>query len=120
EAASLELCTVEAVTNAIKHAYGDTPGHEVSIELLLNNERLDVAVFDQGQSIPKEHLAKLSESSRVFEFDPSDLGAIPEGGMGLEIIRQEMDEVSYSTDNGTNCLRMTKFLSPAQSAQAPV
>jgi anti-sigma regulatory factor (Ser/Thr protein kinase) len=47
------------------------------------------------------------------------LAGVPEGGMGIEIIRQAMDEASYSTNSGTNCLRLTKFLRRSHSVEAP-
>jgi serine/threonine-protein kinase RsbW len=117
DAASLELCAVEAATNAIKHAYRGAPGHEVSLEVFFTRDRLYVDVCDQGASMPEEQIGKLRTGSHVLEFDPEDLGAVPEGGMGLEIIRQAMDEASYSSNGGTNCIRLTKFLRPTGSEE---
>jgi serine/threonine-protein kinase RsbW len=114
DTSSLELCAVEGVTNAIKHAYRSVPGNEVSLEVSFNRQRIDLDVRDQGTSMPEEHIQKLRNGSSVFAFDPADLSKIPEGGMGLEIIRQQMDEASYSACCGTNCLRLTKFLRPPE------
>jgi serine/threonine-protein kinase RsbW len=124
EASSVDLCATEAVTNAIKHAYRGAQGHDVSVEVCFTSEpdpdvRLDVSVCDQGVSMPEEQLAKLRDGSNVLEFDPADLGSVPEGGMGIEIIRLLMDQVSYSTNGGTNCLRMTKFFGRSESAKVP-
>jgi serine/threonine-protein kinase RsbW len=110
QAYSLELCAVEAVTNAIKHAYREVPGHEVTLEVSFTPERLDLHVLDQGLSMPEEQIHRLSSGAGVFQFDPHCLESIPEGGMGLEIIRHEMDESSYATAGGSNCLTLTKFL----------
>ena len=111
QAYSVELCAVEAVTNAIKHAYRGVSGHEVMLEMSFTPERIDLRVCDQGVSMPEEQIEKLSSGSSVFEFDPECLETVPEGGMGLEIIRHEMDELSYSSENGSNCLKLTKFVS---------
>ena len=119
EASSLDLCVIEAATNVIKHAYRGTAGHDVSVEIGFTRERVDVAVRDQGVSMPEEQLRKLRDGSRVLEFDPANLEAVPEGGMGIEIIRRGMDEASYSTQGGTNCLRLTKFLRRSHSVEAP-
>jgi serine/threonine-protein kinase RsbW len=119
QASSVDLCVIEAATNAIKHAYRGAPGRDVSVEIFFNPERLDVEVRDQGASMPQEQLRKLREGSHVLEFDPADLAGVPEGGMGIEIIRQAMDEASYSTNSGTNCLRLTKFLRRSHSVEAP-
>ena len=112
EAAATELCAVEAVTNAIKHAYRGAPGNDVSIEIAYTPERLDLAVRDRGASMPEEQVRRLIQGSDVFAFDPSDLKSVPEGGMGLELMRQTMDQATYSTEGGTNCLRLTRFLRP--------
>jgi len=106
---SLELCAVEAVTNAIKHAYRGAPGHEVTLDVSFNSERLDLLVLDRGLTMPPEQIVKLSKSSSAFEFDPGCLESIPEGGMGLQIIRHEMDEACYSSEKGVNSLKLTKF-----------
>jgi serine/threonine-protein kinase RsbW len=111
QAYAVELCAVEAVTNAIRHAYRGAPGHEVTLDLFFTPERLDLHVLDQGLSMPEAQISRLSTGSTVFEFDPDCLESIPEGGMGLEIIRHEMDETSYSTNGATNCLSLTKLLS---------
>jgi len=113
EASSIGVCTVEAAANAIKHAYRGVRGHDVWLHVSFTPERLDLEVRDQGITMPEKQVNLLSSGSHVFEFDPTNLEGIPEGGMGLEIIRQTMDEASYSTRDGTNCLRLTKFLRPA-------
>jgi serine/threonine-protein kinase RsbW len=115
QAASLELCAVEAVTNAIKHAYGGALGHDVSLAVSFEGKRVDMEVSDSGLRMPEEQLKNLACGSDVLEFDPADLDTLPEGGMGLEIIRREMDEASYSTDGGNNCLKLTRFLRSSES-----
>ncbi len=115
EASLVDLSAVEAVTNVIKHAYLGTPGHEVAVEVLAAGERLDLFVRDRGQSMPEEQVAKLRDGSNVLEFDPLDLELVPEGGMGLQIIHQLMDETAYITEAGINCLRLTKFLHRSES-----
>jgi inorganic pyrophosphatase len=111
---SIDVCVVEAVTNVIKHAYHGAPGKDVSIEVSAKPTRLDLYVHDQGQSMPDEYVTKLLNGSQVFNFDPQDLAGVPEGGMGLQIIHQLIDEVDYSVEGGTNSLRLTKFLRPSE------
>jgi anti-sigma regulatory factor (Ser/Thr protein kinase) len=119
DASAVDLCAVEAATNAIKHAYRGVRGHEVTVEISSEGERLELEVRDQGMSMPDQHVARLRDGSAVLEFDPADLGNVPEGGMGIEITRQLMDEVSYLSDGITNCLKMTKLLKTRESAKAP-
>ena len=114
----MELCAVEAVTNAIKHAYRGAGGHEVSVEVSFTRERLDLDVRDQGMSMPAAQALKLRSGSQVFDFDPSDLEAIPEGGMGLEIIRREMARHPIRRRVDSIVCRLTKFLRPSESVEA--
>ena len=115
---SVDVCAIEAVTNVIKHAYLGAPGKEISAEISATPERLDLYVLDQGQTMSEEHRAKLLSGSRILDFDPLDLEGVPEGGMGLQIIHQLIDEAIYSTEGGTNCLRLTKFLQGGESLVA--
>lgn len=113
---SLELCAVEAVTNVIKHAYRGIAGHQVSLDISYSPDRIDLQVCDEGLSMPQDQIDRLANGSPVFDFDPQCLLAIPEGGMGLALMRHEMDEISYSAQNGGNRLRLTKFIHPGTAA----
>jgi serine/threonine-protein kinase RsbW len=116
QTAEVELCAVEAATSAIKHAYGGKPGRDVSVALAFTDQRLDLEVRDEGRSMPIEQRERLRNGSAVLAFEPSDLANVPEGGMGLEIIHRTMDLVEYSTDGGSNRLRLTKFIRKAARA----
>ena len=117
---SVDVCAVEAVTNAIKHAYHGVGGHEVTVEIVSAADRLDLYVRDSGDCMPAEQAAKLLTGSRVLEFDPVELRAVPEGGMGLQIIHQLMDEAAYSAHGGINCLRLTKFVRLSAATPKPI
>jgi serine/threonine-protein kinase RsbW len=103
ESHHLELCTVEAVSNAIRHAYGGEQGHTVSVRLRLEPDRIEVRVRDEGRPLPEER-----RTPRRPDYDPGNLESIPEGGWGLFLIHQMMDRVEYATDGGANVLVMTK------------
>jgi serine/threonine-protein kinase RsbW len=109
QASQVELCTAEAVTNAIRHAYSNRIGHEVAVTVKIGENRLDIDVSSGGVSMSKENVHRLVNGSEVFEFNDADIDSLPEGGMGLQIIRQVMDDVSYTTDHQVNHLLMTKF-----------
>ncbi len=99
----LELCVVEAVNNATKHAYHSEAGHFVEVEVLILPDRITFNISDQGESMQP---AKV----RLLRFDPQKLSTVPESGMGLFIMHALMDEVSYETDSGRNVLTMSKYL----------
>ena len=102
----LQLCLEELVLNVVNHGF-DNPGqHDIRIGIELNDDDgrvLIVRVVDDGR-----------------EFDPltdtpaPDLDASLEdravGGLGVFLVRQIMDEVSYRREDGLNHLTLTKNL----------
>lgn len=94
----VELCVVEAVTNAIRHAYREADGHWVDVSFTMFPDRLSVAVSHGG------HAPSALPSGKTVCGD----GAAPlqEGGMGLAIIHRVMDRVRYETDGNVHWLTM--------------
>lgn len=111
---SIELSAAEAVANCIKHAYLGAPDSQITVRIFYEQDRLELEVCDHGICMPEQKQELLRTGSGVLDFDPSDLAAVPESGMGLELIRQGMDEAVYSSDGRGNCLRLVKFLSHAE------
>jgi serine/threonine-protein kinase RsbW len=99
----LELCVVEAVNNAIKHAYHCQAGHPVEVELLLCPDRLTFKICDSGEPM---NPAKV----KPFRFDPLKVETLPERGMGVYILNSLMDEVHYETIGAQNILTLIKYL----------
>jgi anti-sigma regulatory factor (Ser/Thr protein kinase) len=100
----------EALTNIIRHSYKgrlDQP-----IEMLLCSVRrqanaevsdgLEILLCDQGPSIEQADLCM-----RALE-------EVKPGGLGLHFIKQSMDIVEYKRTNGTNCLRLVKYVRAAK------
>ncbi len=88
---------VEAFNNAVIHAYEgiQMPG-AVEVELEVGPDALMVRIIDHGQAFVPE------------EVPEPDLAALPEGGLGLFIIRSFMDEVTYARENERNVITMVK------------
>lgn len=114
EAFGIELCVVEAVTNAIEHAYGLVSGHEVKVACALGREGLEIRVCDRGTPMAPELLA--CAGREAFECDPGNLEDLSSRGRGLAIIKEIMDRVSYHSDGGENCLLMFKNLPAPEPA----
>jgi serine/threonine-protein kinase RsbW len=108
ESYQLELCVVEAVNNVIIHSYGKEAGHEVEVHFKLYSDMLAIDVCNTGKTMERDLLEKRNLSS--LQFDPDDLGSIPEGGMGMGFINEIVDSTDYKTGGGKNCLTMTKKL----------
>jgi serine/threonine-protein kinase RsbW len=104
----VELCIVEAVTNAIQHAYHGQPGRVVSIALWSEIGMLHVDVIDNGSPMSARNVERLLQGSDVFEVHEIDPASLPESGRGLQIIHDLMDEVAYISEDSFNRLQLTK------------
>jgi serine/threonine-protein kinase RsbW len=111
DAYSVELCVVEAVSNAIRHAYRGEKGHHVWTRVRLGGSRLEIRIEHEGIPLPEEKRHPPS----LADFDPEDPATIPAGGRGLFLIHSLMDEVRHEASGRRAVLVMTKAL-PARGA----
>jgi serine/threonine-protein kinase RsbW len=107
---AVEICVVEAVNNAIEHAYANAPGHAVEVEVMIDSTALHVAVRDQGRAMDWPATCARTEARGI---DP-----LADSGRGVFIIRSLMDEVSYAHRGGWNVLTMVKYAQPGVGAVA--
>jgi serine/threonine-protein kinase RsbW len=103
DASLLSLCVFEAVTNSIRHAYHDEPDHLVEVVFSLDIDQIRIEVSDNGDPMEQPE-------EPDFNFDPDDIRNLPEGGMGLHIIYETMDQVAYESSDRKNTLTMIKEL----------
>ena len=112
QASNVELCIVEAITNAIKHAYHGEPERTISVIVSPYHHRLDIEVRDGGVAMLPCHAARLMHGSSGDNIEKIDRLSLPESGRGLQIIRDVMDEVVYVRKDNQNHLLLTKYLQP--------
>jgi serine/threonine-protein kinase RsbW len=98
--ADLKLALTEAVSNSVRHAYGEQGDGHVDITYFLQPDRLGIEVVDDGDG-----------------FDPDEAPALEgeelsEGGLGIAIIKTIADEFELQSQVGTrgSRLRFTKRL----------
>ena len=108
ECYGIQLATVEAVTNCVRHAYRGEPGHRVRIAVTVSNADIQIRILDEGLSVPE---AKRVPVEPVV--DPTDIASIPEGGRGVFLIHELVDRVEYGLDGSSNVLTLTKVRPPA-------
>ena len=113
EIARINLAMVEAVNNAVEHAYHGEPGHPVRVELELTPNRLDLRVRDYGQPMPP---GRLEAVTALVEPDPDDPETWSMRGRGLAIIKSCMDTVEYEAREGVNTLAMSRALATSEPA----
>ncbi len=104
----IKLCAVEAVNNAIIHAYDKSPDHEVTVRVHIEEDRLTLEVRDAGRPMSPHLLA--GQDLDALAGNPEDPDSVATKGRGLAIIRETMDSVAYDRRDGENCLTMMKRL----------
>jgi serine/threonine-protein kinase RsbW len=82
---AIELAVGEAVTNIIRHAYDNQPGHEIHLSLTIDEAKFCLRILDFGR--------KFDPASQP----PPNLDTPREGGYGIYLMKQVMDEVIYDT-----------------------
>lgn len=87
---SLELCVVEAVNNAIEHAYAGALGYEVAVEICVDVDEVTITVTDRGQAMCADALLPSGADEGWRER-----------GRGLVFIRELVD-ARYATDGDVN------------------
>ena len=99
----IELSLAEALNNIIKHSYKGNEDNKIDVLLSIDETKVTIALTDYGES--RKNVGK-----PVLEFDPADIDSLPEGGMGLFIIEQLMDEKIYTVDGNKNVFTLVKFI----------
>lgn len=92
----LNLVLTEATVNAIKHG---NPEDTVRVTINIQDNMLIIRVYDHGQGFDLESVLL------------PDLDNPKEGGMGIFFIRSLMDSVTYTRQDDSNVLEITKRLS---------
>lgn len=98
ESRAITLAVDEAVTNKIRHACKGMADTRIQIEFRTEPGVLIFRLTDQGEPPNPERLCARQKGS-----------AVP-GGLGTHIIRDVMDEVSYTTTADGNHVIMKKYL----------
>jgi len=95
---NLELVVSEACTNVIRHAYPEQEPGPLDLSISATDTEIHITIMDNGKG-----------------FDPytvpePDFDSLPEGGMGIFIIRSNVDSFDYRHEEGTNILELAKKL----------
>lgn len=100
---AVEICLTEALNNVIKHSYNGENSKTIDINVKKDSKFLEIKIVDFG--LPRKNLV-----IKDLDFDPKDIDNLPESGMGLFIIKQLMDELSYGSNEGKNYFILKKWL----------
>jgi anti-sigma regulatory factor (Ser/Thr protein kinase) len=99
---ALNVVLDEAVSNAINHGYDAGARGEIAVRLRREPDGVTVEIEDDGRAFDP------------LQAPPPDLTLPleqrPIGGLGIHLIRNLMDEVSYARIGSRNVLKMAKRL----------
>ncbi|MEX0944364.1 MAG: ATP-binding protein [Balneolaceae bacterium] len=98
--ADVRLAVDEACTNIIKHAYKNDTNKEISIEIEVNDQRLKITIVDMGESFDVKSYHKPNLKKQIQEKK--------RGGLGVHLMLNLMDDVTYQVKNKMNVLSMCK------------
>lgn len=97
----IEVAIEEILVNIVSYAgLKDTDGIEVRCEVLEDPLRIVMQFLDGG--VPFDPLAKTDPDLSV------DATMAREGGLGIFMVKQMMDDVSYAYEGGKNILTILK------------
>ncbi|MBR7027659.1 MAG: SpoIIE family protein phosphatase [Bacteroidales bacterium] len=101
-AMGLNLALEEAVTNVILYAYPEGSDGLVDIEAIMRKGQLDFIITDSGMPFDPTQRPEVDINA--------SLEARPIGGLGIHLVRQLMDSVSYRREDGKNILTLIKMI----------
>jgi serine/threonine-protein kinase RsbW len=81
----LELAITEAMSNAIRHSYGEDHRQLIELSLAIDPSRIEFTILDRGAPF-------VPGTARTSEGDDPD--SFGEGGYGLGLLEQLTDELS--------------------------
>jgi anti-sigma regulatory factor (Ser/Thr protein kinase) len=99
-AMNINLVIEEALSNIIFYAFKDNEKHEIKISVSLTNKKLIIKIIDNG--IPFDPLS-LQQPDITLTAEER-----PIGGLGIFLIAQIMDKMSYARQLNQNILTLNK------------
>jgi serine/threonine-protein kinase RsbW len=94
-----QLAVEEAITNVIVHGYNG-PGEIITVSIQASPNRVEIQITD---SAPRFDPLSLPEPDLDSDVEDRQIG-----GLGVYLIRQVMDEISYRYEKGNNILVLIK------------
>ncbi|MCR4798554.1 MAG: ATP-binding protein [Lachnospiraceae bacterium] len=99
----LQIAVEEIFVNISHYAYNPQTGPAtIRVEILEDPVAVELTFFDNG--IPYDPLAK-ADPDVTLDADERDIG-----GLGIFMVKQSMDDVSYEYKDGQNILTIKKLL----------
>lgn len=105
---NIELVVDEACTNVIEHGYApNDPRKELTIRMEIDTSKLVLTIIDHARPFNLLHYKPMEVEELTVKGR--------NGGLGIRLIKEIMDEIDYRTIGEQNELIMTKYLTPFSS-----
>jgi sigma-B regulation protein RsbU (phosphoserine phosphatase) len=105
----LDLCASELVANIVNYAFEDEAPHTIALDLILEPQSVKLAVSDDGREFDPLGLPD--------PVAPATLEQASLGGLGVHLVRQFADQVSYERVSGRNQVTLA-WTRPGRSGPA--
>ena len=99
---SLNVALDELLANELSHGMAGLGSGSLTVELELDQERVTITITDDGP-----HFDPLSQAEPDTTRSVEDR---PIGGLGIHLVRELMDQVSYERRDGHNVVVLVKRL----------
>jgi anti-sigma regulatory factor (Ser/Thr protein kinase) len=94
----IDVCSVEAVTNIVSHAYADNTAHQIRLSLERDAQAVSLEIEDDGIAFDLREVARPER--------PANLADAKIGGLGVHIVRSLSDELQHQRCGELNRLRL--------------
>ena len=103
------ICMVfdELLTNIISYAYQDESEHTIAIKISLMNDELVLVISDDGIPFNPFHM---NEPDTNLDIDEREIG-----GLGIHLVTNMLDQVSYQRNINENMVTLIKAIEPANN-----
>ena len=100
---TIAICLEEILLNIMKHGYGGSIDLSIHVSIYFQTKEIKIKIKDMaGPFNPLDY--KKVNLRQYFNAQPS------EGGLGIHLVREMMDQISYQRKNGKNILIMKKTI----------
>lgn len=98
---TIAISLEEIILNIMKHGYGESIDLSIHVAIFFHKEQIKIQIQDEANRFNPLDYNKVN-FQQYLEKQPTG------GGLGIHLVREMMDEISYEHKNGKNILIMKK------------
>ncbi len=96
---TVHLSLEEMISNIIKYGFDDAASHDISLQISAQGKKLKIVIEDDGiefnpVSVPEKDTQIPLHEKKI-------------GGLGIHLVKNMVQDISYSRKNGKNHLELT-------------